>query len=136
MDIFEMFAESVPENLKKQAEEAKANDKKKGTRSKTGRKKDECCGGGDEPKEPVIPETEKKQITLPVKVFYAREEIEINAEEFSAEVIVDGKVSKDDIRRLLEQDFPELSKERTVMDYEEENNRIFPIVKATTKGLL
>ncbi|MGE4282825.1 MAG: hypothetical protein AB7G87_03815 [Clostridia bacterium] len=44
------------------------------------------------------------------------------------------RVSLEHIRQLLERDFPELSKERTKMDYRESDNLIVPIVYSGAKG--
>lgn len=83
---------------------------------------------------PVMEEPGKKKsdkIKLPITVRAALSELDYGPEDF------DGKscVSLEEIRMKLEQTFPEYSKERTIMEYDE-HHFIIPILKGSTKGVI
>lgn len=127
-DIFSLFSESVPEELLVKVEEEK---KKK---EKEEQKKQEIAKRKNTTVEKSEPDEMKKQISLPVTVYYAREKFVLTEQTFDETTLKEGKVSKDDVRQFLERSFPELSKERTIMEYDAEKHEIIPIVKAANKG--
>lgn len=49
-------------------------------------------------------------------------------------IVEDRYLTLEDIRKKLERDFPELSKERTEMVYDEKTGIIVPVIKAAKKG--
>lgn len=130
-DIFSLFSDSIPQELLEKVEEEK---KKKEEEKK---KKEELLNKKTSTNvKQSEPDDLKKQISLPVTVYYARERFVLTEETFDATTIKDGKVSKEDVRQFLERSFPELSKERTAIDYNAEKHEVVPIVKAATKGNL
>lgn len=70
------------------------------------------------------------KISLPVTVRTALTELKFNSEDFEGK----SSVSLEEIRMKLEQTFPEYSKERTTMEYDE-RHFIIPILKGSTKGV-
>lgn len=226
-DLFTMFSDAMPESMKKQEKELKKQKEKKATKTTSGKK--------NTPTKPSIPEEEKKQIILPVVVYYAREKLvleydpddeiilknveklkeeeqkkqdspdagsEVTADDttesgpdkdeidgkndnnenetegkteqnssdaekekekkedkkeeeeeittpvplgefmsdiklritVSPELVVGGKISKEDARIILQREYPEFSKDRTIMDYKKEDSTLVPVVKAAVKG--
>lgn len=85
---------------------------------------------------PVIEEPGKQRksnnvnVSLPVVVRTALAELEYCPQDFEGR----NSVSLEEIRMKLEQSYPEYSKERTVMEYDE-RHFIIPILKGSTKGV-
>ena len=48
--------------------------------------------------------------------------------------ITDRKLSLEEVRRMLERQYPELSKDRCEMTYNEKTGLIVPVVKGSRKG--
>jgi len=107
----------IPEELqtveKKKKEDTKGTNKSQGS-SSTSKKE------------------ESKKYELPVNVRYAFQTFEIGTDNFGGV----EKVTLEQIRTHLEQDYPELSKDRTHMEYDEEKGLIIPILKGSRKGCL
>lgn len=70
------------------------------------------------------------KISLPVTVRTALTELKFSMGDFEGK----SSVSLEEIRMKLEQTFPEYSKERTTMEYDE-RHFIIPILKGSTKGV-
>ena len=49
-------------------------------------------------------------------------------------LITDRKLSLEEIRKMLEKDYPELSKDRCEMTYDDKTGIIVPVVKGSRKG--
>ena len=82
---------------------------------------------------PVMEESGRQKkiekINLPVTVRTALAEIKFCSEDFKGK----DSASLEEIRMKLEENYPEYSKERTVMEYDE-RHFIIPILKGSTKG--
>lgn len=73
-----------------------------------------------------VKDKNKEPIGTPMIVSYAGHKITIN----------DVKLTPEDIRKKLEKDFPELSKERTEMIVDKKKKLIVPVIRAARKGCI
>lgn len=135
MDLFQMYAEAVPEEMKKAEEDKiKELEAKKVALTKTKSKEEDFT---------------KKQILLPVKMYFDRELYYVKASSDDTEppenveiiyiiddsTVVDGKISKENIRNLISKDFPAYrDRKRVFIEYDQEEHTIFPGIKAADKG--
>lgn len=113
ISLFDAFAESnaIPEEMKKKEEEKKKKESTKKGSKKTSK-----------------PKVEKYD--LPLVVRYAQQNIELTAEHFGGV----EKVTLEEVRKYLEDDYPELGKERTLMEYDKDKGLVIPIVRGSRKG--
>lgn len=72
-----------------------------------------------------------EKVELPIRIRMALSEVEYGPEDFQGK----EEVSLEDIRRKLEMIYPEYSKERTIMEYDE-RHFIIPILKSSSKGVI
>lgn len=82
---------------------------------------------------PVLKETNRstkvEKVSLPIAVRTALTDIKYEPDDFNGVY----EVSLEEIRQKLEQLYPEFSKERTIMEYDD-RHFIIPILKSSTKG--
>lgn len=117
INMFDLFNDSnaIPEELKSVSEQKKVETKKANKETKK-----------DVNKEVKLDD----KYDLPLIVRYAFQNITLDADNFGGL----EKVTLEEVREYLEEDYPELSKDRTVMEYDIEKNIIIPILRGSRKG--
>lgn len=86
----------------------------------------------EQPKKSVkkVSKKEDEKYKLPQNIRYAFRTFEITSDDMGGH----EEVTLEQVRGFLENDYPELSKDRTSMEYDKDKHLIVPILKSSRKG--